>query len=79
MEKGFKMIFNSLLTIFLFGLLLLPIVSMGFMGFRPDNKNVLSAQDEQTCPTLEELKEKARLEEIEKTIESSEPELINLK
>ena len=75
------MISNSLLTLFLFGLMILPIVSMGFMGFKPDNKNVLSAQSEQVCPTLEQLeqlKQKAPTEGIEETIESTEPGSINL-
>jgi len=79
MEKGFKMVSNSLLTLFLFGLLLLPIVSMGFIGFKPINQNVLSAQSEQICPTLEQLKEETHLKEIEETTESTKPELINLK
>jgi hypothetical protein len=78
MEKIFKVISNSLLTVFLFGLMLLPIVSMGFMGFKPNNQNVLSAQDEKVCPTLEQLQKEAQTEEIKQTTESTEPELINL-
>jgi hypothetical protein len=78
MEKLFKLTSNSLLTVFLFGLMLLPIVSMGFMGFKPNNQNVLSAQDEKVCPTLEQLQKEVNVGEIKQTTESTEPELLNL-
>ena len=39
MEKVFKAISNSLLTMFLFGLMLLPIASMTVMGIKPQNNN----------------------------------------
>ena len=57
MEKIFKMISNSLLTMFLFGLLLIPIASMTMMGVKPQNKEVLSAQDRAITQELEETPE----------------------
>jgi hypothetical protein len=45
MEKIFKLISNSLLTVFLLGVMIIPIASMGFMGVKPQEKNVLSCQD----------------------------------
>jgi hypothetical protein len=57
MEKVFKMISNSLLTMFLFGLMLIPIASMTVMGVKPQNKDVLSAQDKAVAPKLKETPE----------------------
>jgi hypothetical protein len=57
MEKVFKTISNSLLTMFLFGLMLIPIASMTMMGVKPQNKDVLSAQDEAVTPKLKETPE----------------------
>lgn len=70
MEKVFKLISNSMLTVFLLGIMIIPIASMGFMGVKPQEKNVLSVQDVR-CPT-----------EVKETTESTdtnsvEPELID--
>ena len=49
MEKVFKIVANSMLTVFLLGIMLLPILSMGTMGLKPQetqiNSEVLSIQD----------------------------------
>jgi hypothetical protein len=49
MEKIFKIISNSMLMVFLLGVMIVPIASMGFMGVKPQEKNVLSVQDVR-CP-----------------------------
>jgi hypothetical protein len=67
MEKVFKIISNSLLTVFLFGLMLIPIASITIMGVKPQDKNILSAQD------------KLVIEEVEETTESTKPVLTSPK
>lgn len=71
MEKVFKIISNSLLTIFLFGLMLIPIASMTFMGVKPQNNDVLSAQDRSV--------DKSIIKEVRETTESVNPVLTNPK
>ena len=84
MDKLYKIIANSLLLILFFGLLLLPIGSIGMMRLNKtkiDNNDVLSAQDNRYIETKlnrlrTELEEKdKRLIELEKllyTIETKE-------
>jgi hypothetical protein len=67
MEKVFKITSNSLLTAFLFCLMLLPIASMTIMGVKPQNRDVLSAQDESV------------IEEVKETTKSVKPVLIDFK
>ena len=49
MEKVFKLLFNSMLTVFLLGIMVLPIASLGTMGIKPqdtpEQTEVLSIQD----------------------------------
>lgn len=46
MEKVFKVISNSMLTVFLFGIMLIPIASMAVMGLKvQENEKVLSVKD----------------------------------
>jgi len=84
MDKLYKIIANSLLLILFFGLLLLPIGSMGIMRLnktKENNNNVLSTQDNRYIEIKlnklrTELEEKdKRLIELEKllyTIETKE-------
>lgn len=78
MEKVFRTISNSLLTVFLFGLMLLPIASMTFMGVKPSKSNVLSAQDERqecVCPETKAVV----TETVKETTESTKSTLTDLK
>ncbi|NTU70175.1 hypothetical protein HGB13_05190 [bacterium] len=68
MEKMFKLVSNSMLTVFLLGIMILPIASMTVMGIKPADKNeVLSAQDDQTAKETTESvdTESVDLEEID--------------
>lgn len=71
MNKVFKLTFNGLLTMFLLGVLVIPIASMGFMGVKPQQKDVLSAQDSKV--------KDMRIEQLEREVEYLKIELTDLR
>lgn len=78
MEKVFKILANSMLTVFLFGIMILPIISMGVMGFKnqtvEQGTEVLSVQDTKKVEDTEAIED---IENAEETTESSHNALIN--
>lgn len=73
MEKMIKILANSMLTVFLLGIMILPILSIGTMGFKnqtaEQSTEVLSVQDTKKAEVIDE---------TEETTESSDNSLIHL-
>jgi hypothetical protein len=75
MTKLFNFSMNFALLIFLGCLLFLPISSMTMLGLKPENKNVLSAEDQRISAQEERILElEKELETLKQTtVSKSEP------